>query len=936
MKKQLSVLPGLLLSVAGASASAATSNLEQLAQKYNVTIDVVSYCLDQGKKSQQQTTPTQQPQQDTDKNGQLDAFQTCVEDVKKQPDIEVIVVEGQYIGLEVPEVEGRFHLDQQFIERAPKTTGDINDLIALLPGVQVSESASSASEAAEIRALQLSISGGQPWQTGFFIDGMNYNSRQDPNAYDRSIATINDVQGQAQTYNINSQIVKSIEVFDNNIPAEYGEFSGGVVSVESANAFDPHLSSFSFGVRGTSSDWGKFHLFEPDEEGNGGGTNNTALIAPVYDKYSADIAGKYVFDKHHGLMFTANYLKSEVSEITFGRAETTNRESANLMIKYSQRDTWIDSLDWNLLYAPYTNQNHLKDVLNSQLDIDGGGFGSTLNLEHDFADVTWKGRLQFNRSENSRSAPPHYYIWRQIKGREWGQDSDASNDPDSESEPLSLEGGYGNLDKTQTTITIDNRALFSLNDFLGADHDFSIGNTLKHEAVDRVRDQDSYYYNSAIQYSTEPGINNLNCNGHQLDCVELTFHKPLSALEAELGEPLDFTNIEHLMAYSDNIATALQYFQSRVVYGAEDLSVAVNRASLYLTDRMVFGRFKLNLGLRYDYDDFFKNHDIAPRISAGIDVFDDGRSLLVLGANRYYDSGLVTYKIKEEQTPWYSEYRRVNDGVVQDWIRSSADSDLRYRYENVSTPYDDEAVIGWKQTTDWFGAFSIKYVKRWKRDQLARAGESVLGEDGYRYAYQDNSGSGESSRLSLSWSAKYGDHSFWANTSFSKNERNGNDYDEAIDDVPIDELVWYEGQIITKSALDRLNANFGRPTTVNAGWTTSWTDDIHTSVTARWTEGYETAVFRNSYRQTDEIVWACPECEATNLLLPEYRRIELSDRWMVNASVSWDLYITQQHRIQLRADISNLFDARTYQVLPGEGGIEVGRQFWLGVKYDFE
>jgi len=81
--------------------------------------------------------------------------------------LEHIEVKGQYIGIEVPEVIGRSYLDRNFITSIAKGNGDINELIALLPGVQLSNDAFSIESLAEISAPEISISGAQPWQTGF-------------------------------------------------------------------------------------------------------------------------------------------------------------------------------------------------------------------------------------------------------------------------------------------------------------------------------------------------------------------------------------------------------------------------------------------------------------------------------------------------------------------------------------------------------------------------------------------------------------------------------------------------------------------------------------------------------------------------------------------------------------------------------------------------
>ena len=77
-------------------------------------------------------------------------------------EVERITIKGQYIGIEVPEVIGRAYLDRNFIEATPKGNGDINELIALLPGVQLSEDYYSIDNLAEISAPEISISGAKP------------------------------------------------------------------------------------------------------------------------------------------------------------------------------------------------------------------------------------------------------------------------------------------------------------------------------------------------------------------------------------------------------------------------------------------------------------------------------------------------------------------------------------------------------------------------------------------------------------------------------------------------------------------------------------------------------------------------------------------------------------------------------------------------------
>jgi len=908
----------------------AVESVESLANHYLVPESYVEACIKQaGRVESSQYTPR---------------MRDCLKQYESEENVEHIDVYGKYIGLEVPEISGRFYLDKQFIENMPRGSGDINDLILLLPGVQGSENALKASSAGEIRAKLLSISGGQPWQTGFFLDGMNFNSRQDPGSSESGIASVNDVYGAPQTFTVNSDIVDNIQVFDNNIPARFGYFSGGVVDVEGLDAMSSFAPAFSASFRSTSSAWGEFHLlngFDGEDNSSDSAVDTSIPLedqVPVYNISSLSVLGSHSFNRHHGILVSANLLKSQISDVSLQQIVETERENTNVLIKYSMRDTWLDRLDWSIMYAPYQNHNLLKNVKDSWFTAEGGGIGSIIEVQENTDWGSWHTELSVNHSENSREAPQHYYIWFQAKGVDWGQ-YDPNNtydldDSDYEAQSFSKEGGYGDLDKTQLSTQLSSYIDLESFEFLGLQHHLQIGASWLRDEMERTRKEDSYYYNSPILYSTSDLDNPLNCSGYTNDCISISYAIPLTELAAQLGGYIDFSNPEHVLAYSDNVLTTPQYFQTRIVYGAENINVDINQFSAYIEDNVDWGRASLRLGLRYDYDDFFKQHNIAPRLSAGIDVFDNG-NLLVLGLNRYYDAGLLTYKIKELKRPYYVQYRPIQNGYLQGWTLSSDDSDYRDRYQDVTTPYNDEATIGWKQSTALFGTFSINYVYRWQQDQLARSGESVLDTDGYRYAYQNNSGRGTSQRVSLAWSAKFGEHSLWANISHTQNYRNNNDYDSAIDDAALDDLVYYEGQVITKDQLNRVNANYSRPMTANMGWAMEW-NAITAAVTTNYTGSYVSAVSTGGSRQTRLLERACAECAAYNVVVPFYRKAEFNDRILVNLALKYSLPAANFGELEFNLDVNNLLNSRTYLVTPGDSGIETGRRVWVGIKYRYQ
>lgn len=846
---------------------------------------------------------------------------------KQCKEIERITVKGQYIGIEVPEVIGRAYLDRNFIEATPKGNGDINELIALLPGVQLSEDYYSIDNLAEISAPEISISGAKPWQTGFMIDGMNYNNRLDPASASRIGASENEVSGGVQSMNINSQIVESITVYDHNIPADFGDFSGGVVDAETISPFSTD-TRVSFGIRGNRSDWGEYHIIdndEPDDTAEG----KDDLEPPIYEKTNIDFSIQKKLNEQHALLMSVSYLKSDISDISLSAQKVESRENINALLKYSYRDGWVDSLDLSVMYAPYTSDSYLKDVLNSDYQVEGGSFGFTANLAEETRFGHFSSKFNMSQSDNNRTGPAHFYTWLQAKGKEWGQLADQSAD----STPVSEYGGYGNLDNTQTSFNWRNTLTLERKKWSNTEHAIRVGAELNHQNYERTRQQNYYKYDSPIQYSSTSA--QLNCSGYTLDCVEQSFYVDLDTLAEQLGGSIDFDNPEHLLAYSNNVATTAQYFNSRLVTPSEQIDVSLNKAALYATDVITWKQFDFHLGVRYDYDDFFKNHNIAPRFSMGYDVFNDGNTLLTAGLNRYYDAGLLGYKIKEQQKFAYREYRPIQSGYLQAWLPSSYTGNFRYIYDNVKSPYDDEIALGLRHATESFGNFAVKYVHRNKKDQLSRNEETNLKNDGYQYITIYNNGTGESERYSLSWDAKFGDHSIWANASYSQNSESNSDYTATPDNTPIESLIYYEGELMSLSELDTLKANFGRPVTANFGWNTDWTDTFSTGLTATYSGSYTTAI-KSSSDQRIGIGSECTTCEAVEIFVPKYEAHTFDSRIMFALSSRWDYQISQSQSVEVRLDISNLFNARSHAITEGNSGIEPGRMFWLGVSYNYE
>ena len=854
------------------------------------------------------------------------------EEKKRCEALEHIEVKGQYIGIEVPEVIGRSYLDRNFITSTAKGNGDINELIALLPGVQLSNDAFSIESLAEISAPEISISGAQPWQTGFSIDGMNYNNRIDPASATRVTATSNDVSGGVQSMNVNSDIVESITVYDHNIPAEFGGFSGGIVDAKTKSAFAK--DSFSFGVRGNQSSWGEYHFLKADEESGQRNVDDEALEAPEFKKISYSLSANKQLNERHGLMVSVNYLTSDISDFSLGQPKTQSRRNINALVKYGYKNGWVDQLDISLMYAPYEVDNFIVDTKDSNFHLEGGAVGGVISLTENLSFATWHSNLNVNLSDSSRESPDHFYNWLQAKGKQWGEFADQG----LSNTRYSKQGGYGALDNTQLTTSWKNTLDFNTFKFLSVEHNIKAGIELIHQEVKRERFQNSYTYDSPIIWSSASAP--LNCSGYTLDCQSLESAISIEQLTEQLGGSIDFNNPEHIAAYSDNIVSTAQYFNGRKVTPAEYINVGLNRGALYITDHLTLGHVNINLGMRYNYDDFLKNHNLAPRISLGYDVFNDGRTIISAGVNRYYDSGIIGYKIKEQQSFSYNEYRPIENGYLQGWLPSNYTGAFKYRFNDVQTPFDDELAFGIAHSFEKIGNFSLKYVKRKKHQQLSRSTADTPSEDGFKYIEITNSGTGSSERYSIAWSAQFKAHSFWANASYAQNKVSNDSYNATANNTPLDELVYYvnakeEGELVTLSQLSQIRTNFGTPVTGAIGWNVDWLDSLSTGLNITYSGSFDTAVSTGA-SESVELDKSCISCPITSTLVDVYEQRVIRARTMVGLSLRYNPKISEKHNVEIRADVSNLLNARTYNVNEGAAGIEPGRMFWLGVTYKYD
>ncbi|RUO29996.1 hypothetical protein CWE12_08525 [Aliidiomarina sedimenti] len=850
-------------------------------------------------------------------------------DAETDPRIERIEIRGRRWLPETTTAEGSFTLSREFLDNALKGNGNVTDMLLFLPGVQGAEGALSADRQGEIKSQLISVSGAQPWQTSFVLDGLDNNSYLDPGSSRRSVTAINDVQGHPEASFVNHELIGSVTLYDSNVPARFGAFNGGVVDMELRDA--QSAPTFTLDYRRSNSGWGSYHYIDDrryNEDAEAAAQQIDWPREPEFDKESLTFSLSHQLSDRQSLMLSVARTTSTITDISLNKAVQTERESVSTSLSYQLDDMLFDRLRFNLGYSPYSGRHLIKDVLDSEFDLDGGGMRASVGAWNSLWGGQWQAKLAWSQSENSRQAPNVFLPWYRAAGKDWGIDQG--------SPPFSMQGGYGDLDKTQTSWSATTDFSRELDaQWLGARHSFELGLGVERMLLRRQRPQTSAVYSAPFRDAS------VQCGGQTLDCIEQSYRMSLDELAAELGGQIDFSNPDHIQAYQDNLLTRGQFMRYRRLYLSEDIEVILNQANAYAEYHFDWPRLQLTLGGRSDYDDFLENLNLAYRTRASWDLFGNDMTRLNAGFNRYYAANLVTYQLREAQRPYLTQYRPISNGEVAGWITSSSAARYRYRFDDVRTPYSDEVSVGINQRL-WHNAMlTLRYVQRRGYDQITRGPQEYI--DGYTYLYQTNEGSNRHDRVSLSLNQAWQNHSLTFNINYTDNESSAESYDDTVLGVPEDELVVLRRQIevgdeagttyqlMSYDDLTRRQMDFSRPLTANLVWNASWLEAFSSTLSLAYVGEFESVIDTGILYEMSRGDVVCDDCDLQNLTYPLFDEYERPARVSTNARLEYRLGLSKDWSAALNLEINNLFNQRTHLVSPGAAGIEVGREFWLGV-----
>lgn len=772
---------------------------------------------------------------------------------------------------------GEHRFERDAIERFGKADGGLEGLLQQVPGVQFGEDRQGVERLTDLQPESFSISGGRFYENRVLLDGIGNSNRLDPAATGDG-SGIEDIGGHEQSLFVDSDLIESLSVYDSNVPAAYGGFTGGVVDASTRRAGETAGGSVS--LRGTSSGVTRFRTFTRDWDPNTEPVPPEPPQEPSFQRYRSTLNYTTPLTESLGLLLGVNRSYSQTPEVTLGETRNRTQANDNLLVKLSSDIGETGVLDVSATWAPYERSEFLSNVRDSDYSTHGGGYGVTLRYawlgewaEHEF-------QLGSSRSENRRSAPNGFYSWANTASRQWGREADAG---------LSREGGYGDLDKVQQS----SNAKWTANLMpvtLGAwELEHQLGLEASHQRYGFTRHQTLYVHDNAV-------INtDIQCRGQSVDCVQ-----------------------------------AEQYFAGRRVYAAEDVVVNLNEAALFAESTASWQRLSATLGVRYDYNDFLRNHDLALRTRASFDWFDNRSTLLQAGLNRYYGAALLTYKLREARLPYYREYRGTEQSVVTDWERESGQGAFKYRFDDLDTPYSDEQVLALEQAL-WGGRLKLKWVHRDNRNEFARTTTDTQ-PDGYRYYLMNNEGTSDYQSVSLGWYAQYGATQINLHANWSESRSDNGDYDDPVSGTSADEHVWYRGERLAYGALDVLRSDFNRPVVANLAISHAFSVRLDAALNARYRGAYD-QILATGRQVEGELIDSGNG--SVRERLTEYADEERAATLLFDIDVSYRYPLADNRAWVAELQVNNLLDKRTHTVALGNAGIEAGRQLWLGFSLSF-
>lgn len=632
-------------------------------------------------------------------------------------------------------------INREIIQQLPLRHGSLNEIIGIIPGIQFNYAAEAAATQGDINPPLISIAGSRYYDNNYTINGIGNNNPLDPasNTYGDS----SKLPGRPQIHFLNPRLIDQITVYNSNIPAEFGEFSGGQIDVKTIEPQDEFWGRLNY--RTTNDSWTQLHIHPLKE--NDFYHSTSINNQPKFTKQDLGFTFNLPLTPDTGLITSYQQLRSRIPLSHLDGKQTLDQKNENfyLMLQHLFPDDGRISL--TVLSSPTTRDYFFEDVKDSNYRNKSDNHSIGLKYEKDFSPGNFQVGLSYTDQKIYRDADSaQRYYW-----------SPTTPTIDWES---GREGGLGDLKTAQREVALSTSFSFHNLALAQTEHQIKTGLKLNHSYQSYHRPLTNYYYYSPVLDDS-------------LICAQ--------------DDPACISNE--------------QYLSRRTVYQVAAADTEVMDAAFYLQDVISWKRIELFPGIRASYDDFTDELNLAPRFSASLDLFGDQKSILFAGRNRYYSGTLLTQSLYQS-IEVINQQRTTPGNSETDWNSSVS---YHYRDTPVKIPYTDETTFGLIQRL-FAGELKVQYIEKSSRDELTRSRIDNPSPEPDEYILT-NLGRSEHDSLQISWQRTWKNHAFEINGTWQETTTTTLDYDSTLNSEDLAETIWYKGKELFPHEIPRNDFN---------------------------------------------------------------------------------------------------------------------------------
>lgn len=802
---------------------------------------------------------------------------------------------------------GKTTISRKMIEATPAGNGDITSLLKTNHALKFSNSNSRSTTPGEIDPAEISINGSKSYQNNFMIDGMNINNDLSSDGK-RSYSTDSIWEPAAaisQGMAIDSDFIESVDVYDSDISAKYGSFTGGVID---AKTRDPRAGFHGkISMSHTRDAWAKYHINE-DDSVNGGSTDEfedsaNADNQPHFKKYTTRLNLEGFLTDNLGLMFGYTNTRSKIPLKTYRSSATNEKYTSQISNQRRNIDNYFLKALWyatdrltitpSITYAPQSAQVYRSNAKDSFREEKLGGLNAGVTADYEFDIAKFSQKLAYSKLETSRDASNQYaYTWKYSDAKDWGVKNGSS-----------FEGAFGDVNQLQKTLTYNADLSFNEFDLWLSEHKFLTGFEIKK--------QEAYYEIPEEFVAAGQGVSlkNSNCNPNDKYCSK----------DSSFGGKGQY----------------LTYLQT---YGPGRVDLKTTSMAWYLEDSIKIKNLTLRPGVRIDKNDYMNKTTVAPRFSSSYDLFGDGDTVLSFGRNRYYGRNIFDYRLRDGRNNLVKYSRRNNATYSTNFI-SNGEGESDTKFNELDMPYDDETSYGLSQNLAGLN-FNFKYINRKGRDQIIRTSarnmqgvcNTAAGYSRSCYTYTNN---GKSDTKTFRIGVKNNDpfkiygtaHTFELSYDHFETKTNNNRSTTAIssDIINDEKMVMYKGKLIRYYELPV--EDFSDPWTVTLT-AVSRIPQLNLTVSNFFT-----------YKGARDVIAKNGTVTIAGTKYDNYENINLGKRFSWDGRIGYDQKIGKDMSMFVNLDVTNILNKQKKSAPTSTSSnkvtYELGRQFWLeaGLKW---